>query len=281
MLETCSVDGCGRPRKTRGLCQTHYVRLWRTGSAGDSELKRRPAGVPCSVEGCSRPSKSRDLCSMHYHRWQRHGDPLGGYTKQGTAYVGYGGAHHRLVKARGKASVHRCVTCGGTGEVWAYIGSAGPARRVDEHGRNYSADPNDYASMCRRCQNAEHRDRWLKGVGCIVQSCTRPHFGQGLCNAHYKRLWRRGDLSPKVALPGSRGIAYGTAHSRVKALRGRASLHACSSCGATAREWAYLHLGQDPDLVVDERGRTYSLNIQRYTPMCAPCHRNYDVLRRP
>jgi len=29
---TCSLEGCTRPRKTRGLCQTHYVRLWRTGS---------------------------------------------------------------------------------------------------------------------------------------------------------------------------------------------------------------------------------------------------------
>lgn len=278
MQETCSVDGCGRSRKTRGLCQTHYVGLWRSGSVGPAELKRHPAGEPCSVEGCTRPSKSRRLCSMHYHRWQRHGDSLGGYVNKGTVDVGYGGAHHRVEKARGKAAGKACATCGGIAEVWAYVGLDGPTRRVDEHGRIYSAEPADYASMCRRCQIAEQIGRWAKGVGCIVRSCDRPHAGQGLCNLHYKRLWRRGDIPPKVAVPGSRGIAYETAHARVKALRGRASAHTCSSCGAPAREWAYLHLGEDLDLVVDERGRTYSLNIARYTPMCAPCHRNYDSL---
>lgn len=213
---------------------------------------------------------------MHYHRWQRHGDPLGGYVKMGTADVGYVGAHHRVVNVRGKAAGQGCVTCGGVAEVWAYVGSDGPARRVDEHGRNYSADPADYAAMCRRCQSVEHRDRRLKGVGCMALSCDRPHFGQGLCSMHYKRAWKAG-LAPKIALRGSDAITYATAHSRVRALRGRASLHACSSCGMTAREWAYLHIGEDPDLIVDERGRTYSLNIERYTPMCAPCHRSYDT----
>lgn len=33
----CSIDGCDSPVKARGLCQTHYVRVLRTGSAGGAE----------------------------------------------------------------------------------------------------------------------------------------------------------------------------------------------------------------------------------------------------
>jgi hypothetical protein len=33
----CSVDGCDCPVKARGLCQTHYVRVLRTGSVGVAE----------------------------------------------------------------------------------------------------------------------------------------------------------------------------------------------------------------------------------------------------
>jgi len=27
----CSFDGCDKPARTKGLCQTHYMRLWRRG----------------------------------------------------------------------------------------------------------------------------------------------------------------------------------------------------------------------------------------------------------
>lgn len=101
-----------------------------------------------------------------------------------------------------------------------------------------------------------------------------------LPNFRAQVLWRRGQLPPKSALRGSREIGYGSAHGRVKALLGRASSYSCSSCSSVAREWAYLHVGDDPDLVVDDRGRAYSLNIDRYSPMCSPCHRAYDAQAR-
>lgn len=36
---TCSVDGCERPHKARGLCNTHAMRLARTGSTGDAPVR--------------------------------------------------------------------------------------------------------------------------------------------------------------------------------------------------------------------------------------------------
>ena len=38
----CSIEGCDKPSKSRGLCQTHYMRLRRTGDPN----KVRPPGVP-------------------------------------------------------------------------------------------------------------------------------------------------------------------------------------------------------------------------------------------
>lgn len=281
MQETCSVEGCDRLRKSRGLCQTHYVRLWRSGSTGPAEIKLARATGTCSVEECGQPAKRKGFCPLHYKRWYRHGDPLGGYTKLGTADVGYIGAQHRVRAARGKATEYRCGFCGEPAQMWAYTGGdLVPAdRRFDPKGRAYSGNPADYTALCRNCQAAEARASRLKGVGCKVQSCDRAHFGQGLCGMHYKRAWRAG-LAPKVATKGSREIAYETAHGRVKTLRGSASSHPCNLCADPAREWAYLHVGDDPDRITDERGRIYSLNIDRYAPMCAPCHRGYDALPR-
>lgn len=68
-------------------------------------------------------------------------------------------------------------------------------------------------------------------------------------------------------------VSYAQAHLRLKKDLGRPSQYACTSCGAPAREWAYM--GSDPDELV-ERGMKYSLDQARYAPMCRACHRRYD-----
>jgi hypothetical protein len=59
---TCSLDGCSRRVKARGLCNQHY-------------LIDLAGGVGCSVDGCSGLSRTRGYCQVHYYRWHRTGDP--------------------------------------------------------------------------------------------------------------------------------------------------------------------------------------------------------------
>lgn len=74
---------------------------------------------------------------------------------------------------------------------------------------------------------------------------------------------------------------YESAHQRLRNARGPAAEYDCTLCGSPAREWAYD--GRDPDELTQQRGAstmTYSTNLNRYNPMCAPCHRAHDAALR-
>lgn len=70
----CTVEGCGRPHKARGYCQTHYMQFKR-GAPVVAEIKTRTHGraPTCTIEGCGKPEQALGLCAMHYMRVQRHG----------------------------------------------------------------------------------------------------------------------------------------------------------------------------------------------------------------
>lgn len=79
---TCSVEGCEKPKKTRGLCSGHYHRFNRY---GDAEHKpTRPVSV-CSVDGCDSAVNSNGHCRKHHIRFVRYGDPVGGGIPHGAA----------------------------------------------------------------------------------------------------------------------------------------------------------------------------------------------------
>lgn len=67
----CGVRGCKQLQKGRGLCQMHYARWQRAGTAGAAE----PAadhwfiGRPCKVTGCPIVSRDMGWCPGHYARW--------------------------------------------------------------------------------------------------------------------------------------------------------------------------------------------------------------------
>lgn len=71
-------------------------------------------------------------------------------------------------------------------------------------------------------------------------------------------------------------LTYMGAHSRVARVRGRASLHSCADCGESAFEWTYTY--RDPNALVDERGRVFSLDPAYYEPRCRSCHRQFDAI---
>lgn len=73
MSTVCQFDGCTRPHKARGLCQTHYSQ-WMRGSEFTAIRSRQRNKLPeCTEDGCHEPVKAKGLCKMHYQRLLRHG----------------------------------------------------------------------------------------------------------------------------------------------------------------------------------------------------------------
>jgi len=69
----CQVDGCTRPHKARGLCQTHYAQRLRGANLSPIRSRVREKPPECVEEGCVEPVKSKGLCKTHYQRLLRHG----------------------------------------------------------------------------------------------------------------------------------------------------------------------------------------------------------------
>ena len=73
MSTVCQFDGCTRPHKARGMCQTHYAQ-WMRGSEFSPIKSRERVKLPeCAEEGCADPVKAKGLCKMHYQRFLRYG----------------------------------------------------------------------------------------------------------------------------------------------------------------------------------------------------------------
>lgn len=69
---TCSIEDCTRESRSRGWCQTHYMRFRRHGSVEDPKAHVDPG---CSVEGCHRSHAGLGMCRMHYKRVWRKRNP--------------------------------------------------------------------------------------------------------------------------------------------------------------------------------------------------------------
>lgn len=68
---TCSIDGCETAAKSRGWCQKHYMRWYKSGT---TELPEKPPQEFCPADDCDRPVRARGWCNTHYMRWLNHGD---------------------------------------------------------------------------------------------------------------------------------------------------------------------------------------------------------------
>lgn len=68
-MKSCTVEGCQREYRARGLCATHYAAMRRAGAPRVFETN----GGPCTVEGCNQIATKRRMCDKHYRRIQRKG----------------------------------------------------------------------------------------------------------------------------------------------------------------------------------------------------------------
>lgn len=146
----CSVDGCGKPAKTRGWCQAHYMRWWSNGDAQvDRPLKTvTQFGEPLRFVREVAPRYDGNDCLV----WP--------YTK---GNYGYGQV---LIGGR-KHLAHRLVC-------EAVYGSP-------------PADKNDAAHSCgnRLCCNPRHL-RWASRLENVADSRRHGTISRGERNGHAK-----------------------------------------------------------------------------------------------
>lgn len=118
---------------------------------------------------------------------------------------------------------------------------------------------------------------------CSVEECQRTAVTRGMCGLHERRVRKGGSpdyvpeprLGEKNAAWKGDKVGYGSAHERVRRLRGSASEHTCE-CGDSALHWAYMH--DDPNELRAPEG-PYSASPDHYAPMCVPCHKKMDLSR--
>ncbi|ABS25361.1 hypothetical protein [Anaeromyxobacter sp. Fw109-5] len=64
--KTCTVQGCKRPYRAKGLCFFHFKK-WRR-----DELEGRPGRYDvCSKEGCKKKVVEHGLCQEHFEAWKK------------------------------------------------------------------------------------------------------------------------------------------------------------------------------------------------------------------
>jgi intein-encoded DNA endonuclease-like protein len=67
----CKFEGCNKPAKSLGYCQTHYMQIYRERKYG-KQLPKPPLPT-CSIDGCTRIARTykSGICEAHYRRFQR------------------------------------------------------------------------------------------------------------------------------------------------------------------------------------------------------------------
>lgn len=123
------------------------------------------------------------------------------------------------------------------------------------------------------------KQRQQPPAACTFPNCPNPPpYRRGLCSMHDKRRRKHGD--PALgARPPADAVGYLGVHHRLRQLRGDAGEHACQHCKDRAYDWAYDH--GDPDERQDPRRGPYSLDPDRYLPLCRSCHKRFDLAHRP
>lgn len=113
---------------------------------------------------------------------------------------------------------------------------------------------------------------------CTVEGCGQPQRKRSWCASHYAQ-WTRTRTTP---VPfkwkwNSDEVTYSAVHERLR-MRGSAAEHPCRHCDGQALQWAYDH--RDVNERTDETGLRYSTDLSHYMPLCASCHKKFDLAAR-
>lgn len=67
-VRKCSIEGCTREHRAKGLCNKHYTRKFRTGTVELTREMEVNRGKTCAGPECDRPAYTKGLCATHYHQ---------------------------------------------------------------------------------------------------------------------------------------------------------------------------------------------------------------------
>lgn len=73
----CTIPGCDKPAKKRGMCNPHYNSWYR------ENVKAKDARN-CGVPGCDQSLHAHGYCARHASKFKKYGDPLAGRTTART-----------------------------------------------------------------------------------------------------------------------------------------------------------------------------------------------------
>lgn len=161
----CTMEDCDRPSTAKGLCSAHYKRLL---SWGDPSVVKKvgkyPDDAACGVDGCTDVVESMGLCNRHYQRLRKHGDPNVVFSEQ--ARKGQYGDTCTIAGCDGRHEAHGY--CRAHYQRYHKTG--------DPEGRRSTPAPNGFY-----------------GDTCTVDGCESPHIARGYCIKHYQRWQKHGD----------------------------------------------------------------------------------------
>lgn len=156
----CTVEGCERPIRQRGYCDTHYVRWRRTGSPqADVPIGALPVGP------VARPPAERFWAKV-----DKHGPVPAHRPELGSCWLWTGS---RRRDGRGRFNDGRQVTLA---YQWAYEQLVGPLPAGTEP---------DHLCRVTSCVNPAHLEavthqvNMLRGVGAAARNAQKTHCPQG------------------------------------------------------------------------------------------------------
>lgn len=76
--DICTIDGCGKPHKAKGLCIAHYDKLL---VYGNPMVDLRQQKRICQIDGCDKKHLARGLCANHLSKLRKYGDPKHGVER--------------------------------------------------------------------------------------------------------------------------------------------------------------------------------------------------------
>ncbi len=195
----CSFNGCDNPRKSKGLCQSHYVQQLRTGVLKPLQVRGRD--LLCTFNGCGSVAAAKGLCTGHYGQ-QRRGVDLKPIARDRPTTCTHTGCQ-RPVRSRDLCASHYDQYIRGRA-----VGDYKPRTRgpVTVCSFNGCELPATAKGLC-----GSHRDQQRRGMKltqlqprrkhtvCVVEGCatraTSFTSGEPMCSKHHQRWVKHGDAN--------------------------------------------------------------------------------------